>query len=61
MKDIQANSFEKVVLEDEEKDRLVRFFNVLIEMDLEQKRNNERNEDNINVLLDPTSNTPLAS
>lgn len=52
---------EKIVLDDEEKNRLVRFFDVLIEMDFEEQRNSKRSKDNTNVLLDPTKNTLLAS
>lgn len=61
MNELSSSTPEKIILEDEEKNRLVRFFDVLIEMDFEDKRNNKRSEDNTNVLLDPTSNTPLAS
>ncbi len=60
MNELSGNTPEKIVLEDEEKNRLVRFFDVLIEMDFEEQRN-KRSEDNTNVLLDPTKNTPLAS
>lgn len=61
MNEISSSTPEKIILADEEKNRLVRFFDVLIEMDFEDKRNNKRSEDNTNVLLDSTKNTPLAS
>lgn len=61
MENIQTNALEKIILDDDELDRLVRFFDVLIEMDFEDKRNNKRSEDNTNVLLDPTKNAPLDS
>lgn len=61
MNELSSSTPEKIILEDEEKNRLVRFFDVLIEMDFEDKRNNKRSEDNTNVLLDPAKNTPLAS
>lgn len=59
MNELSSSTPEKIILEDEEKNRLVRFFDVLIEMDFEDKRNNKRSEDNTNVLLDPTKNAPL--
>ncbi len=61
MNEISSSTPEKIILAEEEKNRLVRFFDVLIEMDFEDKRNNKRSEDNTNVLLDSTKNTPLAS
>lgn len=61
MNELSSSTPEKIFLEDEEKNRLVRFFDVLIEMDFEDKRNNKRSEDNTNVLLDPTKNAPLSS
>ncbi len=61
MNEISSSTPEKIILADEEKNRLVRFFDVLIEMDFEDKRNHKRSEDNTNVLLDSTKNTPLAS
>lgn len=61
MNELSSSTPEKIILEDEEKNRLVRFFDVLIEMDFEDKRNNKRSEDNTNVLLDPTKNAPLDS
>ena len=61
MNEISSSTPEKIILADEEKNRLVRFFDVLIEMDFEDKRNNKRSEDSTNVLLDSTKNTPLAS
>lgn len=61
MNELSSSTPEKIILEDEEKNRLVRFFDVLIEMDFEDKRNNKRSKDNTNVLLDPTKNAPLDS
>ena len=61
MNELSSSTPEKIFLEDEEKNRLMRFFDVLIEMDFEDKRNNKRSEDNTNVLLDPTKNAPLSS
>ena len=61
MKAISNSTNSEILLEDEELNRLVKFFDVLIEMDFEDKRNNKRSEDNTNVLLDSTKNTPLAS
>lgn len=60
MEDIQTNTLENIILDDDELDRLVRFFDVLIEMDFEDKRNNKRSKDTTNVLLDTTNETPLA-
>ena len=60
MEDIQANTLENIILDDDELDRLVRFFDVLIEMDFEDKRNYRRSKDTTNVLLDTTNETPLA-
>ncbi len=60
MENIQTNALEKIILDDDELDRLVRFFDVLIEMDFEDKRNNKRSKDTTNVLLDTTNETPLA-
>lgn len=61
MKQIPSNTPEKIILDDEEKNRLTRFFDVLIEMDFEGKRNNKRSEDNTNVLLNLTKNTTSAN
>lgn len=60
MENIQTNALEKIILDDDELDRLVRFFDVLIEMDFEDKRNNKRSKDTTNVLLDTTNETTLA-
>lgn len=60
MKDEPISTIEDLVLNDEEKDRLVKFFDVLIEMDFEDKRNNKGSEDNTNVLLNTTSSVSLA-
>jgi hypothetical protein len=59
MENIQTNTLENIILDDNELDRLVRFFDVLIEMDCEDKRKNKRSKDTTNVLLDTTNKTPL--
>ena len=50
MNELSGSIPKKIILEDEEKNRLVRFFDVLIEMDFEDKRN-KRSKDTTNVLL----------
>lgn len=46
MNEVSINTSEDIQLDNEAKDRLVRFFDVLIEMDFEYERNNieERSE-----------------
>lgn len=51
----------KIVLTDEEKKRLVAYFNVLIEMHFEYKRNHKGSEDKSDVLLNITSNSKPSS
>lgn len=46
MNEVSVNTSDENLFDDEAKDRLVRFFDVLIEMDFEYERNNieERSE-----------------
>ena len=46
MNEVSVNTSDEILFDNEAKDRLVRFFDVLIEMDFEYERNNieERSE-----------------